>query len=53
MPLPRLAATLQASLTFLPAYHLEYEHGESFNAHGERVPAKYEAIIAGTGGRLV
>ncbi|PRW61135.1 domain containing [Chlorella sorokiniana] len=37
-----------AQLAFLPAFHLEYEHGESFNAHGERVPAQYEAIIAGT-----
>lgn len=42
-------STEQACLAFLPAFHLEYEHGESFNAHGERVPARYEAVIAGTG----
>lgn len=36
-------------LAFLPCFHLEYEHGESFNAHGERVPAWHEAIISGTG----
>ncbi|KAL4452672.1 hypothetical protein ABPG75_008334 [Micractinium tetrahymenae] len=37
-----------ARLAFLPAFHLEYEHGEAFNAHGERVPARYEALISGT-----
>lgn len=38
-----------ARLAFLPAFHLEYEHGEAFNVHGERVPARYEALISGTG----
>lgn len=38
-----------ARLAFLPAFHLEYEQGEAFNAHGERVPARYEALISGTG----
>lgn len=52
-PFPLDPAHTQARLAFLPAFHLEYEHGESFNAHGERVPAQYEAIIAGTGAPLV
>lgn len=39
-----------ARLAFLPAFHLEYQHGEAFNAHDERIPARYEAIIGGTGG---
>ena len=39
----------RAQLAFFPCFHLEYEHGEDFNAHGERIPARYEAIISGTG----
>lgn len=40
-----------ARLAFLPAFHLQYQHGEAFNAHGERVPARFEALISGTGAR--
>ncbi|KAL4856717.1 Chaperone protein DnaJ [Chlorella vulgaris] len=39
----------RAQLAFLPAFHLTYCHGEALNAHGERVPARYEALIGGTG----
>jgi len=39
-----------ARLAFFPAFHLQYEHGEVFNVHDERVPARYEALISGTGG---
>ena len=39
----------RAQLAFFPCFHLEYEHGKDFNAHGERIPARYEAIISGTG----
>lgn len=39
----------RAQLAFLPAFHLTYCHGEALNAHGERVPARCEALIGGTG----
>ena len=43
----------RAQLAFFPCFHLEYELGEDFNAHGERIPARYEAIISGTGKHCV
>eukprot|EP00887_Chlorella_sp_A99_P001330 scaffold14.g1330.t1 len=36
-----------ARLAFLPAFHLSYTYGETFNAHGERVPEHFEALISG------
>ncbi|PSC74179.1 CHD3-type chromatin-remodeling factor PICKLE isoform B [Micractinium conductrix] len=36
-----------ARLAFFPAFHLEYAYGETFNVHGERVPARFEALVSG------
>ena len=37
----------RARLLFLPAYVADYNFGESFNAHGERRPQRFQAVVSG------
>ena len=37
----------RARLLFLPAYVADYTFGEAFNAHGERRPQRFQAIVSG------
>lgn len=39
----------QAFLVFLPAYGIDYTHGETFNVHGERHPQHFRALVSGLG----
>ncbi|KAK9915278.1 hypothetical protein WJX75_007018 [Coccomyxa subellipsoidea] len=37
----------RARLLYLPAYVADYKFGEAFNAHGERRPQRFKAIVSG------
>lgn len=37
----------QVSLIYVPAYSLQYVHGEGHNVHGERQPLKFDGLISG------
>lgn len=38
-----------ARLAWLPAYVLDYIHGETFNVHGERKDEEFQAAVSGAG----
>lgn len=37
----------RARLLYLPAYVADYKFGEQFNAHGERRPQRFQAVVSG------
>ena len=37
----------RARLIFLPAYVADYNFGKQFNAHGERRPQRFQAVVSG------
>ncbi len=37
----------RARLLYLPAYVADYTFGEAFNAHGERRPQRFQAVVSG------
>ena len=37
----------RARLLFLPAYVADYNFGKQFNAHGERRPQRFQAVVSG------
>lgn len=37
----------RARLLYLPAYVADYNFGEAFNAHGERRPQRFKAVVSG------
>ncbi|BDA43750.1 probable chaperone protein DnaJ at C-terminar half [Coccomyxa sp. Obi] len=37
----------RARLLYLPAYVADYKFGEAFNAHGERRPQRFKAVVSG------
>jgi hypothetical protein len=39
----------RARLVFFPYYVFDYEYGDHFNVHGERVPLSFQAAISGFG----
>lgn len=39
----------RARIVYLPAYVVDYNFGSRFNAHGERTPERFQAVISGMG----
>ena len=39
----------RARVVYLPAYVVDYNFGSRFNAHGERTPERFQAVISGMG----
>ncbi|KAK9813578.1 hypothetical protein WJX73_008249 [Symbiochloris irregularis] len=39
----------RARLVYVPAFVVDYVHGELFNEHGERMPHRFQAVISGFG----
>jgi hypothetical protein len=39
----------RARLAYLPAYMIDYVYGETFNVHGERRAARFQAVVSGAG----
>ncbi|KAL0032860.1 hypothetical protein WJX77_003294 [Trebouxia sp. C0004] len=43
----------RARIVYLPAYVVDYNFGSRFNAHGERTPERFQAVISGMGEGIV
>ena len=39
----------RARVVYLPAYVVDYNFGSRYNAHGERTPERFQAVISGMG----
>lgn len=39
----------RARIVYVPAFVVDYVHGELFNEHGERMPQRFQAVISGFG----